>query len=205
MTDKSTLIKLKESERDVRKNLIIDAAMALFSQKTFSAVSMRDIASEAGISPSSIYRYFSDRDELFVEAFFREGKKIGENIEEKLIKGSQNGAIELIAADFVDYLLQHDTFFQMMTYFMMEGQISQASLKRFNEAIENHVLQIFDEMFKKIGVTGNVRLTSHVFFAALNGILITFRKYPGRNREEVEKHIHRLAKIMAGIFERGAG
>jgi len=201
MDHKSTLVKLKENEREVRKNLIINASVSLFARKSFNQVSMRDIAAEAGISPASIYRYFSDRDELFVEALYREGKVIGKNLE-KLLEENKNSSIEKLACDFVEYLIVHDAFFQMMAHFMIDGGINNKSLERFN-AIERYLLNIFDESFTKIGVKENVRLVSHAFFASLNGILITFRNYPGRNEEEIRKHMLRLASITAGVFEKG--
>jgi len=55
---KSTLTKLRERERQARRNLIIDAAIKLFAAKPFKQVGMRDIAAEAGLSPASIYRIF---------------------------------------------------------------------------------------------------------------------------------------------------
>ncbi|SFG83187.1 transcriptional regulator, TetR family [Desulfotomaculum arcticum] len=199
---KSTLIKLKENEREVRRNLIIDASVSLFARKPFNQVGMRDIAAEAGISPASIYRYFADRDELFVEALYREAKVIGKNLE-KLLEENKNASMEKLACDFVEYLLDHDTFFQMMSHFMIDGGINETSLARFNE-IERYLLNIFDESFAKIGVKENVRLVSHAFFASLNGILITFRNYPGRDKKEIRKHMLRLASITAGVFEKGA-
>lgn len=91
----------------------------------------------------------------------------------------------------------------MMTHFMLGSSINEKSLKKFNEA-ERRLLDIFDGIFRKIGVRENVRIVSHAFFASLNGIIITFRKYPGRNEEEVRKHVNRLAFLMAGLFKKGA-
>ncbi|MEW6274961.1 MAG: TetR/AcrR family transcriptional regulator [Bacillota bacterium] len=202
MASKSTLGKLKERERETRKNLIIDAAINLFAKKSFKNVSMRAIAAEAGISPASIYRYFADRDDLFVAALSREGMDISRNLE-RLIRENGDFSLEKIAAVFVGYLLEHDNFFQMMTHFMMDSSISEESLQRFNEA-ERYLLNIFDDIFRKIGVRENVRLISHAFFASLNGTVITFRKYPGRSDEEVRRHVHRLAVLLADIFKKGA-
>ncbi|WP_347489576.1 TetR/AcrR family transcriptional regulator [Desulfoscipio sp. XC116] len=202
MEHKSTLVKLKENEREIRKDLIINASINLFARKPFNQVSIRDIAAEAGISPASIYRYFSDRDELFLEALYREAKVIGENLA-KLFEENKNASIEKMACDFVAYLADHDSFFQMMTHFMIDGGISEKSLEKFN-TIERYLLNIFDNIFIRIGLKQNVRLVSHAFFAALNGILITFRKYPGRNEEEIGKHMLKLASVTAEIFKNGA-
>lgn len=199
---KSTLKKLRESERQARRNLIIDAAIKLFATKPFKQVGMRDIAAEAGLSPASIYRYFSDRDALFVEALCRESQAIGARIEEIAQEGA-NQPVEHVAINYVDYLMEHDSFFQMMTHFMIDGGISEEALELFNST-ERNLLEAFDELFRKTGARGNVRLISHAFFAALNGILITFRNYPGRKKEESRRHIQRLARIMAEIFREGA-
>jgi AcrR family transcriptional regulator len=65
-------MKLREDEREVRKALIIGAAMKLFEEKSFHEIGMRDIAAEAGVSAASIYRYFPSRDDLFVEALIQD-------------------------------------------------------------------------------------------------------------------------------------
>jgi len=198
---KSTLKQLRERERETRRDLIIDAAIKLFATKPFKQVGMRDIAAGAGLSPASIYRYFSDRDALFVDALCRESSAIAAKIEEIAEQGA-NQPVEQVAIDFVDYLMQHDSFFQMMTHFMIDGGITEKALEQFNAA-ERILLSAFDELFTKVGAQGDVRLISHAFFAALNGIMITFRNYPGRKKEESRRHIHRLATIMAEIFRAG--
>jgi len=99
--------------------------------------------------------------------------------------------------------MEHDSFFQMMTHFMIDGGISEEDLELFNST-ERSLLRAFDDLFTKVGAQGNVRLISHAFFAALNGLLITFWNYPGRPKEESRRHIHRLAAIMAEIFREGA-
>ena len=61
MKKNNTLIKLKEKERETRRELIIEAARAVFGEKTYDRVSMAEIARAAGIAKSSIYTYFKDR------------------------------------------------------------------------------------------------------------------------------------------------
>jgi len=193
---------LKENERETRKKLIIESSISLFAKKSFDTVSMRDIALVAGISPASIYTYFEDKDDLFVEAFSYKAEEICRNLE-KMIDQNKGMSLENIAVNFVNYLFEHDSFFQMMTHFMTSGTIKESSLARFNET-ERYLLNLFDKSFEKMGVTRNVRLLSHAFFASLNGVMITFTRYPGRSKEEVRKHINRLAILLADVFTRGA-
>jgi hypothetical protein len=80
--------------------------------------------------------------------------------------------------------------------------MSESAIERFNNA-ERHLVNVFDEAFKKTLASGRDRLLSHAFFAALNGIVITFRNYPGRTPEETQKHIYRLAAMIAAVFKKG--
>ncbi|MFT8705096.1 TetR/AcrR family transcriptional regulator [Bifidobacterium aquikefiricola] len=65
----------KEDTKGERtKDRILDAALHLFSQSGSNAVSIRAIASEAGISHSGLLRYFADKDDLIVQAIRRRDK-----------------------------------------------------------------------------------------------------------------------------------
>ena len=50
--------------KENRKELIIQEALKLFSEKGFAAVSMRDLAESAGISVSTIYHYYESKQAL---------------------------------------------------------------------------------------------------------------------------------------------
>ncbi|MCA1785308.1 MAG: TetR/AcrR family transcriptional regulator, partial [Desulfobacteraceae bacterium] len=54
----SRFAELKEKEKQARKQIVIESALALFAKKPFYEVGMREVADEAGISPATIYRYF---------------------------------------------------------------------------------------------------------------------------------------------------
>ncbi len=51
--------------KENRKELIMQEALKLFSEKGFAAVSMRDLAESAGISVSTIYHYYESKQALF--------------------------------------------------------------------------------------------------------------------------------------------
>ena len=54
-------------QTDAQHNAILEAAEALFLQKGLAAVTMIDIAGKAGITKITLYRYFSNRDEIALE------------------------------------------------------------------------------------------------------------------------------------------
>lgn len=60
---------------DERKREILDTAMRLFAERSVEAVSMRDIAREAGITAGLCYHYFDSKRKLFdvaLEAYAEE-------------------------------------------------------------------------------------------------------------------------------------
>ncbi len=198
---KTAFSRLKEQEKRARQDVIVDAAQRVFAVKPFNKVSIRDIAREAGISHASIYRYFPDQQTLFVEAFLRGAKEIVQVLDD-IVQSIEEGDVEKVTEEFISYMIANDQYFRMMTHFMLDGSLSADMVEKLNAA-ERLLFVEFDKLFRKMATTGekDVRLISHAFFAALNGVLITFRNYPGRNREDVTRHMRRIAGIIADKFK----
>jgi AcrR family transcriptional regulator len=190
---------LREHEKEARRDIIISAAERVFSRKPFNAVTIRDVAKEAGISHALIYRYFPDQQALFVEACFRHGIKIL-NFIRGLIDENNDITIETVTDQFINYLIDNDQYFRMMTHFMLDGSLSGEMIERLNSG-ERVLLDQFDRLFMKMNTGKNVRMLSHAYFAAMNGVVITFRNYPGRSRDEVVNHMRQIGRIIASKFK----
>lgn len=198
MKQKKTFAHLKSEGKLARQTVIIEAALRVFAVKPFNKVSIRDIAKEAGISHASIYRYFPDQQSLFIEAFIRGAEEISETLE-RLIDKSKTPNIGKISDAFISYLIDNDQYFRMMTHFMLDGSLSAEKVERLN-ATERHFFDQFDKLFRKLHKPEPVRLLSHALFAALNGVMITFRNYPGREPEAVRQHMLHVARSIAHSF-----
>ena len=196
---KNTFADLKANEKMARQDVIIYAAERVFAVKPFSKVSIRDIAREAGISHASIYRYFPDQQSLFVEAFLRGAGEISLFLAD-IIRDNQQGAVEKVSEAYVTYLIKNDPYFRMMTQFMLDGALSSKMIEKLNAA-ERRIFDQFDILFRQMRFKEPVRPLSHAFFAALNGVLITFRNYPGRTKEAVHQHMTNIAKVIAKKFQ----
>lgn len=194
---KTPLEKLKEKEKKARQNIIVDAAEQVFATKPFSKVSMRDISRESQVSLSSIYRYFPDQESLFLEALIQGTRKAKLMI--KNLVNQEDVSVDKVAISFIDYLVEHDQYFRMMTHFMLDGVLNPTSIEKLNK-MERDLLDQFDKLFKKINPKSNSRILAHAFFASLNGILITYRKYPGRDIKDVHNHMGQLVSIIAKMF-----
>lgn len=73
---KKTFDELREEARNVRREIILDATAKLFKKKSIFKISMRDIATEAGMSAGNIYFYFEDREAIVRELMIRDEKNI---------------------------------------------------------------------------------------------------------------------------------
>ncbi|MGA2927292.1 MAG: helix-turn-helix domain-containing protein, partial [Solirubrobacteraceae bacterium] len=54
-------------EHDQRRSQILACARELFSQRTFTAVSMSEIARDAGVARGLLHHYFGSKRELYLE------------------------------------------------------------------------------------------------------------------------------------------
>jgi len=194
MKNAQSFRELKESEKENRKKIIIDAAERVFATKPFNQVTMRDIAKEAGITAGAIYRYFPDQQSLFVEAFLRGAKKIIHDLEQ-VISRSKNPLKDTIAT-FLKFLMKHDQYFRMMTHFMLDAHLNQDLVEKLNEA-ERRLLDQFTKLFEQ---RSHARLLAHSLFAAMNGVVITFHNYPGRSKKDIHQHMNRLGDMLYQLF-----
>ncbi len=196
----SSFQKLRREERETRKNLIVTCAMELFGQKDFHEIGMRDIAKRAGISAAAIYRYFPSRDDVFVEALVRHMQIVERLFEERIAQGQTS--LEELALRSVDYLLENETVFQMMGYFMISGQIQPKAMARFN-AMQRRFLDFLENVTAQSDVGTSNRLVTHAIYASVSGVVMAFRNYPGRSPEEIRRHIYRLVRILSSVFTSG--
>jgi AcrR family transcriptional regulator len=65
-----------QSRAQEKRDRILAAAFELFSERGYDAVGMRDIAAAAGVSIGSVYAYFADKKQTFVEVFALYAKEL---------------------------------------------------------------------------------------------------------------------------------
>ena len=194
MTGRNTLNKLKRQEREIRENLIVDAARTVFGSKTYDQVSMNEIAKAAGIAKSSIYTYFPNQESLFVETAFRDTCKFIASLKAR-VQAERAPSLETFMNDYLDYHIEHDAHWRMITHFALHGNIGEASAEKLNQ-ISRQVMDLLETVLKKFDYKDDTRLLAHTLFAALSGIMISFRKYPGRTEAARIAHMKRIAKLI---------
>lgn len=198
----STFMRMREEERQTRKQHIIQSAIRLFEKKSFMDMGMREIAAEAGVSAAAIYRYFDGREGLLVEALIHNIIEIIQMFEVDMKHGGMS--IEDFADYVMNYLVEHEATFQMMAYVMVSGKMRPELIDRFNR-VQRNFLAEFDKVLGSAGLPEPVRLFSQAFFSSLAGVAMTYRNYPGRSKDEVKRHMLRLGRMIAAMFKAGSG
>jgi AcrR family transcriptional regulator len=61
----------RAERREKARDLVVETALRLFSERGYIGVRVEDIATEAGISRATFYKYFSEREEILGELFAR--------------------------------------------------------------------------------------------------------------------------------------
>ncbi|MBU3914459.1 TetR/AcrR family transcriptional regulator [bacterium] len=189
---------LKKWEKESRRELIIQAAQRLFSEKAFQKVTAREIAKEAGVSPGTIYRYYTNLDDLFVEIFLTHAKEVSQVIDTEM-KSLRDTSLEGVCEIYVAYLNDNMAFYQMMSHFMLSSCLSAESAIRF-DPIMRGLMDHMEKVLQTSKLKDKTRVTTHALFSALNGTMISFAGYPGRSRQETRQHTLKLAREIASRF-----
>ncbi|MFN8945702.1 MAG: TetR/AcrR family transcriptional regulator [Pseudobdellovibrionaceae bacterium] len=139
MSDIST-----SNEQDAR-NLLLNAARVLFSQKGFEGTSTRDIARESGLNISLISYYFGGKEGLYKQLFMNFGLRIAEVIDQTLLS-FQN--LEMSEKNFVEEIRLIITMF----IDLHEENKDMANLI-WREKLEgmHHSKELQDQIFLPIG------------------------------------------------------
>jgi len=200
MTEPGKFTDLKEQEKLQRKNLILDVAEKVFSQKPFDDVNMRDLAKEVGISPGSIYTYFPDKETLYVEVSLR-GYERAIGIMNEMVN-SGNDTLDKVAVRYMEEMIDNYDYMRIVQHCVMDGKFrTKESIDQLKE-VSRELFGIFDRILSKETGVKDLRLMTHLIFSVLNGIVFTFGKYPGRTREEGVAHMKRLARLFITLLDR---
>jgi AcrR family transcriptional regulator len=190
--------RLKEMERENRKNLIINAAERVFTELSFDKVTMRLIAKEAGITATAIYRYFSDKQTLYAEAYMRSNDRLLAKIIET-IHAKDTFCLDEITMTIIDHFIKEEQNLKMRTHFMIDDTLSDEVAGKINENSRVFHMELVN-YFSRFNQDVDARMLARLYIAELNGLLITLRKYPSKNQEEVIRHMKSAGSLLAAMF-----
>lgn len=206
LEEDKTFQKLRENEREIRKNLILDAALNVFEKKTFYKTSMSDISKELGVSTATLYSYFPSQEELFLEAFIRDLSYIDqilkESFESMYQKEDSTSAIDTLADAMVSHLLNSEATFQLISLLMTERNMP-AHLQEKFYMMKQELSERMINVLKISGVKDPDTKTSRAFFASVIGAIMLFKNFPEKEMNGPEENVVDLVKYIVTVFKAG--
>ena len=174
---------------------MLEAAAALFGTQRFHEVRMEDIASAAGVGKGTIYRYFSDKEDLYLALLERASKQMHERLDRAVrnVKGS-NARLRAVVSSII-------TFFNEQPHLL--SLIQREEVLRGPEfpwkKTRQEMLSLVTGLLEEGNVKGEIaardpELMALLLLAGLRGV-IRFGKRP-RPRD--------LAQRIVDIFLKGA-
>jgi len=195
MSERVTLKTLKSNEREARKNLIIDAAEKVFATKPVDKATMREIADEAGMATSSIYRFFPNQEAILIAAAVRTQGVFNETLDRYFDGSKPEESLKTVLDIYIDFIAANDTYFRMMTILMSQGNLNQESSRALVDVMNETLIRV-DRIFSLLNFTDNPRPLSRYIYASMIGISVSYNKLPGSNPESRIKHMKSLSEIL---------
>jgi len=193
-----TLRQLKARERQTRRDLIVEAARRVFGQKGVEGARMAEIATAAGIAKSSIYTYFPNQEALFVEAAYRDTERFITDLEQA-VEAAGGRDLGPVVQRFIAYCTENEAYWRMITRFALSGEISGPAARKL-DVVARRLMDVLERLFRSTPAPVEPRLLAHTLFAAVSGILIAFRHYPGRSDAEARAHMQRVGAVVQAMF-----
>jgi len=131
-----------------RKEEIYSAALTLFRQKPYDDISFNGIASQAGFTKSNMYRYFSSKEEIFLNIFANLFQEWFDDINQRLQEFEQDVELEPFAQAWVDAYMAYPQFLDLipLLFLSLENNSSYEQLLEFKHLSMKLLYQLATEI-----------------------------------------------------------
>jgi len=107
---------IRAQQKEKTRRQLIDAALGqLSSDKSFSSLSLREVAKEAGLAPTSFYRHFTDMDELGLTLVDEAGltlRQLMRQARQRIDKGGS--VIQISVITFMEFIENNGNIFRLL-------------------------------------------------------------------------------------------
>ena len=107
---------IRAQQKEKTRRQLIDAALGqLSSERSFSSLSLREVAKEAGLAPTSFYRHFSDMDELGLTLVDEAGltlRQLMRQARQRIEKGGS--VIQISVVTFMEFIESNGNIFRLL-------------------------------------------------------------------------------------------
>ena len=192
----------RERHRASLRREILDAASRLFAEEGYQRVTMRRVAERIDYSPTTIYLYFRDKNELLTTVCEETFAQLAAKLER--LKNSASSPLALLREGlrtYVEFGLAHPNQYIVTFASPNPGQIR----PEFETSAGGRALGILRQGVRACAETGDihtasVEATAQALWAAVHGItslFITEKGFPFAARQALVDHL--IETLIAGL------
>ena len=199
-------------ERLARMELILDSAEKLFVEKGFAGTSINDIAAEADFSRTSIYQYFSSKEEIYLHILERYTEPLTERLQQATEDApTVPGKIRAFLAELRKMKREKSNFFEL--YFIQRQQVEPRlpdELRKQLNAKRRRLENVFREFYREGVEKGEVRAirfkdASNLFFAQIMGMMLLHEYYGNEFDVTLDEHLDMSLEVYLEYIEKVGG
>ena len=165
--------KRRTKQKEELRNAILSAAKDLFLEHGYEGFSLRQVAEEAGYSPTTIYLYFSDKDELLLhiclEGFQTFGRMLREGFESS---DDPRERLEALGEQYFKFGLENPANYRLM--FMQRTDMRTEELPEGYEPIDDSFGFLFRTVHECVGagyLHGDPQTLANFIWSGIHGIV----------------------------------
>lgn len=124
----------RERQKEIRKELIIDAAVRVMHRVGFEQATMDQIAEEAEVAKGTLYLYFKSKNEIYLAIHIRGSRELNETMKEILLQSKTGMEIlDALGNAYLHFIRRHPIYFMASSYYenlLSNSDLSESILAR---------------------------------------------------------------------------
>ncbi|OLT47083.1 TetR family transcriptional regulator [Saccharomonospora sp. CUA-673] len=192
----------RNERKERTRRALLDAALRQASERGFAGVSLREIAKQAGVVPTAVYRHFASMDELGVTLVEESMRTLRTMIREaRAVPGGSDDLIRASVLTLSEHVRSHEDHY----WFLVRERYGGTGAVRQTIGVELKLLtgELAVDLARFDGLrtwpTGDLRMLADLVVSAMfSTVLELLEARPGADAEIVETAQRALRLIFVG-------
>ncbi len=188
--------KLKARKQQVVREALSAAAAELFRARGFEAVTVEEIATTAGVSRRTFFRYYESKEDVMVERFDRDGERLLAELAARPLAEPPLLAIRNALIPAIEYGLQDSELVREATRLLRETSTLRRALMEHRNRLEERIAAL---MIQRLGTTSedNTPMLLAFLTRALNDT--AFNAWYDHETDDIAGLVDDLISRLCGI------
>jgi AcrR family transcriptional regulator len=169
-------VSFRQRRRSATVELLVGAAETAIARVGYDAVTMQQIATEAGCATGTLYLYFKDKQQLVMALVERHGRRFRQRVEKALAAASDPlDQMRLATQTFLEYFIQNRNYFKVLyASNLFRRGVLPGSLPKREQEDRKRFQAMFREVIRQAQARGQIRkdLSPEEIASCMRGIVI---------------------------------